>query len=124
MLNQKKKEYNARLFCAKLKEANQMLGSDKCEVPTADVLLFSDLAWFVHFAATNCGFNGSVESLVVNWLCHLMLAEKSRGNDLDNLNWLQEMNGSWEEEYWEAACIEVETLENLDNWKLCSAHLT
>ena len=114
ILSHKKKEYKARLFCAKLKETNQILSSDEWEVPTADALLSSDLARFVHFSATNCSFNGSVESLVVNCLHDLILAVKSRGNDIYNPSWLQTMNSHWAEEYWEAACIEVETLEKMD----------
>ncbi len=59
-----------------------MLGTDEWEVPTTDALISSDLAWFVHFVTTNCSFNGSVESLVVNWLHSLLLAAKYRENDL------------------------------------------
>ena len=44
----------------------------------------SDLSRFVHFAATDCGFHGSIEALVVNWLHPLMLAAKSKGSDMDN----------------------------------------
>ncbi len=85
------------LFCAKLSKANQMLGSDECEVLTTDALPSSDLAWLVHFAATGCGFDGSVESQVVNWLHILMLSVKPKGNDLNNPTWLEAMNGSWAE---------------------------
>ena len=64
--NRKRDEYKARLFRKKLSEANQTLGAQEWEVPTVDALLSSDLAKFVHFAASDMGFNGSVDSLVVN----------------------------------------------------------
>ncbi|KAL7532071.1 hypothetical protein ACHAXR_006179 [Thalassiosira sp. AJA248-18] len=59
-----------------------------------------------------------MESLVVNWLHPLMLAAKSKGNDADNPTWIQAMNGPFSEEYWEAACIEVATLEKMDAWSV------
>ena len=116
--SRKQKEYKARLFRKKLREANQSFGTSYWEVSSTDALVRSDLAHFVHFAATEAGFDGSVESLVVNWLHPLMLAAKSKGNDADNPNWLQAMNGPFAQEYWEAACVEVETLERMDAWSV------
>ena len=43
---------------------------------------------------------------------------KTKGLDPDNPNWLQAMNGLFSEEYWQAACIEVETLESMDAWSV------
>ena len=112
----KKREYKSRLARQKLEEANATLGAMSWEVPSPEVLMESDLTRFVHFAAMDCGFDGSVEALVVNWLHPLMLAAKSRGSDADNPNWNQAMNGPFADEYWEAACTEVETLEKMDAW--------
>ena len=70
----------------------------------------------MHFAARDCGFDGTVESLVVNWLHPMMLHAKPKANLTDNPNWIQAMNGPFTEEYWEAACIEVKTLEKMDAW--------
>ena len=107
----KRKEYKARLFCQKLQEANATMGSMEWEIPSPDELMSSELSRFVHFAATDCGFDGSVESLVINWLHPLMLAAKSKSNQEDNPDWNQAMNGPFYEKYWESACLEVETLE-------------
>jgi len=41
------------------------------EVTSAEALMQSELARFVYFTAAACGFDGSVEALVVNWLYHL-----------------------------------------------------
>jgi hypothetical protein len=114
--SRKKRAYKARLFRRKLSEANQTFGSTEWEVPTVDSLIKSDFAQFVHFAASDAGFDGTVDSLVANWLHPLMLQAKSKSNSEDNPDWLKAMNGPFAEEYWEAACIEIETLEKIDAW--------
>ncbi|KAL7524697.1 hypothetical protein ACHAXR_002241, partial [Thalassiosira sp. AJA248-18] len=45
-----------------------------------------------------------------------MLAAKTASNQEDNPSWVQAMNGPFAEEYWQAACIEVETLEKMEAW--------
>ena len=114
----KQKAYNACLLGRKLEEANDTAGALLWEVPSVDALLKSDLARFVHFAAADCGYDGSIESLTANWLHPLMMAAKSKGNDVDNPDWWHAMNGKFAQEYWEAACIEVETLKKMDAWSV------
>ena len=72
----------------------------------------------MHFAAADCGFDGSIEALVVNWLHPLMLAAKTASTSGDNPNWKQAMNGPFADEYWDAACVEVETLEKMKAWEV------
>ena len=79
-----------------------------------DSLIKSDFAKFVHFAASDAGFDGTVKSLVTNWLHPLMLQARSQSNAEDNPDWLKAMNGPFAREYCEAACIEIETRENID----------
>ena len=78
----------------------------------------SDLVCFVHFATAECRFDGTIEALTVNWLHLLMMDAKSQGNDVDNLNWWHAINGEYAQEYWEAVCVEVETLEKMDAWSV------
>ena len=47
-----------------------------------------------------------------------MLAAKSQSNKVDNHDWMQATNGPFSREYWEAACIEIETLEKMDAWSI------
>ena len=115
-LTRKKQQYKARLFKKKMQTTASHFGAMEWEVPTPEALMHSDLARFVHFAAADCGFDGSIESLVINWLHPLILAAKTISNKEDNPNWMQAMNGPFAKEYWEAACIEVETLEKMDAW--------
>ena len=115
-LPRKKRQYKARLARKKLQEVYCTMNQMEWEVPSAERLMQSDLARFVHFAASDCGFNGTVEELAVGWLHPLMLAAKTMANQNDNPTWFQAMNGPFSEEYWQAACIEVETLEQMESW--------
>ena len=47
-----------------------------------------------------------------------MLAAKTASTDGDNPNWKQAMNGPFADEYWDAACVEVETLEKMKAWEV------
>ena len=86
------------------------------EIPSPEVLLEENLTKFVHFAAADCGFDGSIETLVVNWLHPLVLATKIANSDGDNTNRRKAMNVPFSYEYWEADGTEVETLERMKAW--------
>ena len=81
------------------------------EVPSVAVLMQSSISKFINFAASECGYDGTVESLVCDWIHPMMLQAKLAASQEDNPNWWQAMNGPFSAEYWEAACVEVETLE-------------
>ena len=55
-------------------------------------------------------FDGFIEALVVNWLYPLVLSDKTANTNGDNPTWGQAMNGSFSDEYLEAAGTDVETL--------------
>ena len=42
-----------------------------------------------------------------------MLAAKTASTSGDTPNWKQAMNGPFADKYWDTACVEVETLENM-----------
>ena len=42
------------------------MGAMDWEVPSPDALMGDELTKFVHFATADCGFDGSIEALVVN----------------------------------------------------------
>ena len=107
-----------------LKEANKKLGAMDWKVPSVYVLLEDTLTKFVHFAAADCGFDGSIEALLVNWLHPLILEANTASNDGDIPNWKQAMNGSFADEYWDAACVEVKTLEKMKSWEVVEREVT
>ena len=43
------------------------------DIPIPEALPEDNLTKFIHFAPADCIFDGSIESLVVNWLHPLML---------------------------------------------------
>ena len=85
-LSRKKKEYKSRLTSTKLQEASKHIGALDWEVPSADALLENKFFKLIHVAAADCGFDGSIESLVVNWTHPLMLAAKTADSTGDNPN--------------------------------------
>ena len=85
---------------------------------TAADILKSPLSKFIHLAANECGYNGTIEELVCTWIHPMFLKARSEASQLDNPNWWQAMNGPFAAEYWKAACVEIETLENMEAWEV------
>lgn len=85
---------------------------------TAEDIIKSPLSKFIHLAANECGYGGTVQELVCDWVHPLFLKAKSEASSQDNPNWWQAMNGPFADEYWKAACVEIETLENMDAWEV------
>ena len=87
-------------------------------MPTVETLMASPLSKFIHFAANDFGYSGTRFELVANWVHPLFLKAKSEASKEDNPSWRQAMNGPFKEEYWEAACKEVETLQSMEAWEV------
>ena len=100
------------------------MGSMEWEIPSPDELMSSELSRFVHFAATDCRFDCSVESLVINWLHPLMLAANSKSNQKDSPNQNQAMNGPFLKEYWESTCLKVKTFGKMKAWTVVERDVT
>ena len=88
------------------------------EVPTVETLMASPLSKFIHFAANDCGYARTRLELIANWVHPLFLKAKSEASKEDNPSWRQAMNGPFKEEYLEAACKEVKTLQRMKAWKV------
>ena len=73
---------------------------------------------FIQFAANDCGYAGTRYELIANWVHPLFLKAKPEASKSNNPNWKQAMNGSFREEFWTAACKELETLEEMDAWEV------
>ena len=57
------------------------------EIPTVETLLDSPLSRFITLAANNCGYSGTTEELVVNWVHPLFLKAKAEASKADNPSW-------------------------------------
>jgi len=87
-------------------------------IPTVVELMDSPLAKFIHLAANDCGYNGSTQELICNWIHPLFLKAKSEASKLDNPNWREAMRGEFADQYWEAAKVEIQTLEGMNSWEV------
>ena len=85
-------------------------------IPTIAELMEGPLSEYITLAANDCGYSGSTKELIVNWVHPLFLKAKSMASAEDNPNWRQAMEGRFADEYWEAAKIEMQTLEGKEAW--------
>ena len=85
-------------------------------IPTITELLDSPISKFIALAANDCGYEGTTQDLIVNYVHPLFLKAKAAASQEDNPNWRQDMNGQFADEYWEAAVTEIETLESMHAW--------
>ena len=95
---------------------DEMLMRAEVDVPSVESLMASPLAKFIHFAANDCGYSGTRHELIASWVHLLFLKAKTEASKQDNPNWRSATNGPFREEYWTAACKEIETLEGMDAW--------
>ena len=117
-LSTKKLRYRKRMALRRREGDDMLLRAEGEQVPSVETLMASPLSNFIHFAANDCGYSGTRLELIANWIHPLFLKAKSEASSEDNPNWRQAMNGPFREEYWEAACKEVETLESMDAWEV------
>ena len=116
-ISRKRSDYKKRK--AKQREqADALMLSAEVEVPTVEALMACPLSRFIHFAANDCGYNGTRYDLIANWVHPLFLKAKSEASKEDNPSWKQAMSGPFKKEYWEAAVKEIETLESMVAWEV------
>ena len=87
-------------------------------IPTITELLDSPISKFITLAANNCGYKGTTQYLIVNYVHPLFLKDKAAASQEDNPNWRQSMNGQFADKNWEAAVTEIETLESMHAWEV------
>ena len=101
-----------------MEESDRMLNAMELrqDVPTVKELLNSPLSRFISFAANSCGYSGTTQELIVNWVHPLFLKAKAEASKEDNPNWWEAMKSPFADEYWKAAVKEIETLEKMGVW--------
>ena len=82
-------------------------------ISTITELLDSPISKFITLAANNCGYEGTTQDFIVNYVHPLFPKAKAAASQEDNSNWRQAMNGQFANEYWEAAVTDIETLESM-----------
>ena len=81
-------------------------------ITTIAELLDSKISNFITLAANDCGYDGTTEDIIVNYVHPFFLKAKAAASQADNTNWRHAMDGQFADEYWEAAVIEIETIES------------
>ena len=61
--------------------------SETQDLPSIDELMKTPLSKFITFAADDCGYSGSTNELMVNWIHPFFLKGKAEASKEDNLNW-------------------------------------
>ncbi|KAL7526047.1 hypothetical protein ACHAXR_002208, partial [Thalassiosira sp. AJA248-18] len=80
---------------------------------TVEDIMSCPLSKYIHFAANDCGYSGSRLELVTTLIHPLFLKARSEASREDNPNWKEAMQtGPFADQFWEACCTELETLED------------
>ena len=87
-------------------------------IPNITELPDIPISEFITLAANDCGYEGTNQDIIVNYMHPLFIKAKSAASKEDNKNWRQDMNGKFADEYWEAAVTEIETLESMHAWEV------
>ncbi len=95
---------------------NKMRVEESC--PTTAELLDSPLAEFITLAVNDCGYSGTVEELIVNYVHPLLLKVKAAASKEDNPNWHDAITGDFANKYWEAMRVEIKTSESMGAWEV------
>jgi len=89
---------------------------DQC--PTVAELMASPLARYITLAANDCGYSGTAEELIVDYVHPLFLKAKSSASREDNPNWREATRGIFADDYWNAMKVELATLESMGAWEV------
>ena len=79
-------------------------------MPTVADLMASPLAKYITLAANNCGYDGTMEELIINYVHPLFLKDRSAASRKDNPNWHKVTTGVSAANYWKATKVEIATL--------------
>ena len=72
-------------------------------IPAVAELMDSPLAKYITLAANDCGYSGTAEELIVNYVHPLFLKAHSAASKLDNPSWKEATQGKFADEYWKVS---------------------
>ena len=88
------------------------------QCPTVAELMASPLAKYITLAADDCGYGGTAEELIVDYIHPLFLKAKAAASREDNPNWREATNGPFADDYWKAMQVKIATLESMGAWEI------
>ena len=83
-------------------------------MPSIESLMAGPLSKFIHFADNDCWYTGTSYERIANLVQPIFFKVKTEASNSDIPNWKQAMHGPFYEEFWTAACKELETPEDID----------
>ena len=89
---------------------------EQCQIVAE--LMVIQLAKYISLAANDCGYDGTTEELIVNYVHPLFLKAKSAASREENPNWREETSGAFSENYWKAMKFEIASLESMGAWEI------
>ncbi len=90
VLSKKKKRLKFKQYRQRLKDNGDLslsMLSMTDGIPTVAELMDSPLAKYITLAANDCGYSGTAEKLIVNFVNPLFLKAHSAASKLDNPSW-------------------------------------
>ena len=69
------------------------------QCPTVADNIYSPLAKYIALAANDCGYNGTTEDPIVNYIYHFFLQVRSDASKKDIPNWCEATRGSFVNDY-------------------------
>ena len=120
-MSKKKKRLNYKQYKRNLREhgnmgLHRMSLVEQC--PTVAELMASLLAKYITLAADDCGYGGTTEELIVDYIHPLFLKAKAAASREDNPNWREATNGPFADDYWKAMQVKIATLESMGAWEI------
>ena len=83
------------------------------QCPTVAELMASPLAKCITLATNDCGYGGTAEELIVDYIHPLFLKAKAVASREDNPNRREATNGPFADDYWKAMQVQIATLESM-----------
>jgi hypothetical protein len=87
-------------------------------LPSISDLINSHLSKYITLAANDCGYDGTAEELIVQYVHPLFLRAHSAASKEDNPGWQEAKQGKFADDYWKAMEVEIFTLESIDAWEV------
>ena len=103
-LSQKRKFLKYKQYLCQLKNERSMTLKYmhlEDSITTIAELLNSPIYNFVTLVINDCGYEGTTEYLIVNYVHPLSLKAKAAASQADSPKWRQDMDGQFADEYWE-----------------------
>jgi hypothetical protein len=110
----KYKQYRQSLQSSADQALKLMLLEDS--LPSISDLINSPLSKYITLAANNCGYNGTAEEVMVQYVHPLFLRAHSAASKEDNPEWRKATREKFADDYWKAMEIKIFTLESIEAW--------